>query len=196
MSLDHVVKYFNETAKIAALLDYQMIEQMAQRLAYRRDKRGRLFIAGLGGSAANASHAANDFRKLAMLDAISLSDQTAELTARANDEGWETIYEGMLRASVADSGDALMVLSVGGGSDFVSTPLVNAMRYAKQIGMECFAIVGRDGGHAKYLATHCLIIPTVSPDRVTPHTEAFQSVVLHALVSHPDLQLNPTKWTS
>jgi len=155
-----------------------------------RERKGRLFIVGLGGSAANASHACNDFRKLCGIEAYAPGDNVAELTARANDEGWATIYP----LDFANSNDALLVLSVGGGTESVSLPLVFALQTARQRGMTILGIVGRDGGMTAKLADCCIIIPTVKAERVTPHCEGWQSVILHAIVSHPDLQRNATKW--
>ena len=190
----HAESYMDETVKMARAMDCAGIEKLADHLDILRGKCGRLFIAGLGGSAANASHAANDFRKLCGIDAYCLSDNVAELTARANDEGWKTIFDGALHAHLPKPHDALLILSVGGGTDEVSVPLVAVIEYANILGMMIFGIVGRDGGHTKKYATCCVIVPTVDPSRVTPHTEAFQSVILHCLVSHPKLQRNSTKW--
>lgn len=192
--MSHTQTYLAETAAIAGMLDHAAIESLADHLAMLRGKGGRLFIAGLGGSAANASHAANDFKKLCGIEAYCLSDNVAELTARANDEGWKTIFDGTLHASKPIAADALLILSVGGGTDTVSLPLVGVMEYANKMGMMIFGIVGRDGGHTKKLATCCVIVPTVEASRVTPHTESIQSVILHLLASHPKLQRNQTKW--
>lgn len=192
--MSHTQTYLAETAAIAGKLNPDDIETLADHLATLRGKGGRLFIAGLGGSAANASHAANDFRKLCGIEAYCLSDNIAELTARANDEGWKTIFDGALHAFKPLPKDALLVLSVGGGTDIVSLPLVCVMEYANRMGMLIYGIVGRDGGRTKELATRCVVIPTVDASKVTPHTESFQSVILHALVSHPKLQRSPTKW--
>lgn len=168
---------------------------LTKELVELRERGGRLFIAGLGGSAANASHAANDFRKLLRIEAYALCDNVAELTARANDEGWETIYTGMLESGRAVEGDALLVLSVGGGAEGVSLPLVNAVAFALGRKMRILGIVGRDGGYTKEHGHAVVLIPDVSAGaRVTPHTEAFQGVVLHYLASHPDLQRGATKW--
>lgn len=185
--------YLREVQDVAGELRHDHLERLVDEVAAVR-KRGRLFIAGLGGSAANASHAANDLRKLAGVDAICLSDNAAELTARANDEGWARIYADALAASRAGRGDALLVLSVGGGTADVSQPLVEAIEYARRKRMRVLGIVGRNGGHTKKRGHAVVVIPTVNLDRVTPHTEAFQMVVLHYLVSHPDLQRSKTKW--
>lgn len=180
--MSHAQTYLAETAAIAGKLNPDDIEILADHLVMLRGKGGRLFIAGLGGSAANASHAENDFRKLCGIEAYCLSDNIAELTARANDDGWNAIYDGILHANKLVSEDAVLILSVGGGAESVSLPLVY------------LGIVGRDGGRTKKLATCCILVPAVEAARVTPHTESFQSVVLHCLVSHPKLQRNPAKW--
>lgn len=187
----HAARYFNEVAEIARSLPCIELGKLADEIA---SLKGRLFIAGLGGSAANASHAAADFRKLAGIEAICLSDNVAELTARANDEGWETIYSGAMDASGATSEDALLVLSVGGGTSSVSLPLSHAIAYAKGAGMKVLGIVGRDGGDTKKHGDCVVVIPMLAPERITPHTEAFQSVILHYLVSHPEIQKRATKW--
>ena len=188
----HCRRFLDETAEIASLIDDGKIEAMAQELVELRARRGKLFIIGLGGSAANASHAVNDFRKLCGIEAYAPTDNVAELTARANDEGWDTIFSAWLLH--ADEKDVLMVFSVGGGLPKVSFPLVQALIYAKLDGMRILGIVGRDGGYTARDAVCCIIIPTIIPERVTPHTEAFQAVIWHVLVSHPDLQIAQTKW--
>ena len=189
--MSHVHTFLDETAAISRLVDTAAIENMAESLATLK---GRLFIVGLGGSAANASHAVNDFRKLCGIEAYAPSDNVSELTARANDDGWAHIYSDWLRGSRACSEDALLVLSVGGGIGAVSVPLVNAVALAKIMGMDIYGIVGRDGGYTALVGNHVIIIPTVAPERVTPHVEAWQSVILHCLVSHPLLQKEKTKW--
>lgn len=190
----HAEQYLREAARLAATLSRSGIEGLAEQLCEVRRRDGRLFIAGLGGSAANASHAANDFRKLCGIEAYALNDGVSELTARANDEGWPTIYVGAMMTSRARNGDALLVLSVGGGSAGVSEPLIAAVDYAKAAGVLVLGIVGRDGGHVLKHADAAVLIPTVNADRVTPHCEAFQSVVLHCLASHPSLQFRRCKW--
>jgi D-sedoheptulose 7-phosphate isomerase len=192
--VSHAEDYLRESAAIAMAIPGAEVENMAAELVRLRKAGGRLFIAGLGGSAANASHAANDFRKLCDIEAYCLSDNVAELSARANDEGWESIYAGALRSSVARSRDALLVLSVGGGTDAVSLPLVRAIDLALERRMRVLGIVGRDDGHTARCG-HCVVfVPNRNASRVTPHTEAFQSVILHCLASHPDLQARATKW--
>ena len=190
----HTIKYLSETTRIAKLLDALPIEAMAKALVKVREKEGRLFFIGLGGSAANASHAVNDFRKLCGFEAYAPTDNVAELTAIANDDGWITIFSHWLHESQAGTADALFVLSVGGGTDSVSAPLRPAINLAKARSMPVFGIVGRDGGYTKKVGDYVIVIPTVNKERVTPHTEAFQSVILHLLVSHPLLQKSKTKW--
>lgn len=187
-------QYLHEVQAVAAALKQDEMDRLAQEIVGVRKGGGRLFIAGLGGSAANASHATNDFRKLTGINAICLSDNVSELTARANDEGWRMIYEDALQAHRVRDGDALLVLSVGGGTKKVSLPLVRAIDYARSKHMRVLGIVGRDGGYTKQKGHAVVVIPTVEDKRVTPHAESFQSVVLHYLVSHPSLQRRPTKW--
>lgn len=192
--MSHTAAYMTEVALIAQALDTPVVERMAHELHALRACDGRLFVAGLGGSAANASHAASDFRKLCGIQAISLSDNIAELTARANDEGFGSIYAEALEAHVPTRDDALFVLSVGGGSDGVSAPLVRAIDRARRYGMFVYGVVGRDGGYTKKHGDCVVLVPNLEPARVTPHTEAFQMVLIHCLVSHPMLQRAPTKW--
>ena len=191
--MTHTRQYLTETCAIAARLDADKVEEMVRELVALRERRGRLFVIGLGGSAANASHACNDFRKLCGIEAYAPTDNVAELTARANDEGWATIFGEWLRVSRMDKDDALMILSVGGGSMEVSAPIW-AVASVSEAGVRTLGIVGRDGGATAKHATCCIIIPTVKTERVTPHTEGWQSVILHAIVSHPDLQRTATKW--
>lgn len=188
----HASLYLEEAARICGLMDPAAIERLAEVLARLRDRGGRLFLAGLGGSAANASHAAADFRRLAGIEAYALADNAAEATAAANDDGFGSMYTGMLQ--FARTGDALFILSVGGGKDGVSMPLLGAIGVAKAKRMEILGIVGRDGGATLKAGDCVVVVPTVSELRVTPHTEAFQGVLLHLLVSHPKLQRKPTKW--
>jgi D-sedoheptulose 7-phosphate isomerase len=171
---------------------------MAALLAEVRESGGRLFILGVGGSAANASHAVNDFRKIVGLEAYAPTDNVSELTARTNDEGWATVFEAWLRGSRLRAADAVLVFSVGGGNleKNVSPNLVAALGYAKSVGARILGIVGRDGGFTAQVADVCIIIPTVNPTHTTPHSEAFQAVVWHLLVSHPDLKQAETKWES
>ena len=188
----HAKQYLVEVCTIAMQLDPEAIERMALELALLRERKGRLFIIGLGGSAGNASHMVNDMRKLCGLEAYAPTDNVSELTARANDEGWGMIFCDWLQ--FANSNDALFVLSVGGGKPGVSVPIINAVEAAKERGMTIFGIVGRDGGYTAENGHHVIVVPTVKDARVTPHTEAFQAVLWHCLVSHPDLQKKATKW--
>jgi D-sedoheptulose 7-phosphate isomerase len=192
----HVSKYFAQVAELATQIDQAQIEGMADGLAALRERGGRLFFIGVGGSAGNCSHAVNDFRKLCGIESYAPTDNVSELTARTNDEGWETVFSEWLVTSNADKDDALFVMSVGGGNleKNVSVNIVRALETAKARGMTVFGIVGRDGGHTKRLGQHVVVVPTVDPDLVTPHTEAFHAVVWHCLVSHPRLQKRATKW--
>lgn len=190
--------FLAEVEEVARQLDSVSIERIAALLAQVRERSGRLFILGVGGSAGNASHAVNDFRKLTGIEAYAPTDNVSELTARVNDEGWPTVFEAWLRVSRLQSRDAVLVFSVGGGSveRNVSPNLVTALDYAKSVGASTLGIVGRDGGYTARVADACVIIPTVHVDRVTPHSEAFQAIVWHLLVSHPALQQKATKWES
>ena len=188
--------FLAETAEIVRRLDRAAIESIAGLLAGTRERGGRLFILGVGGSAANASHAVNDFRKLAGIEAYTPTDNVSELTARTNDEGWATVFEEWLKVSRLSAADMLLVFSVGGGNleKNVSPNLVRALEYARGVGARIAGIVGRDGGHTAQVADACVIVPTVNASNVTPHSEAFQAVVWHLLVTHPDVKRSPTKW--
>ena len=190
--------YLAESAEIIARLDPAAIEAVATGLARVRADGGRLFILGVGGSAGHASHAVNDFRKLCGFEAYAPTDNVSELTARINDEGWDTSFAEWLRGSRLRQGDGVLVFSVGGGNRErnVSVNLVRALEHAREVGARIFGIVGRDGGTTRELAEACVIIPTVAAERVTPHTEGMCAVVWHLLVSHPELQRSPTKWES
>src|SRR6202166_4720031 len=191
-------QFLAEAKEVIDRLDVASIESAASLLALTRASGGRLFILGVGGSAANASHAVNDFRKIAGIEAYAPTDNVSELTARVNDEGWETVFESWLRVSRLRSNDLVLVFSVGGGDleKNVSPNLVAALRYAKTVRAKIIGIVGRDGGYTAQVADVCILIPTVNPDHVTPHTEAFQAVVWHLLVSHPAVKQQQTKWES
>jgi D-sedoheptulose 7-phosphate isomerase len=190
--------FLDEVRQIVGLLDQSAIERMAVLLADLRRGGGRLFLLGVGGSAANCSHAVNDFRKITGIEAYAPTDNVAELTARTNDDGWASVFVNWLRVSRLKAGDMIFVLSVGGGNlaKQVSPNLVSALEYAKQVGARIIGIVGRDGGFTATVADACVIIPTVNPETVTPHAEAFQAVVWHLLVSHPSLKAAQTKWES
>jgi D-sedoheptulose 7-phosphate isomerase len=191
-------EFLVEVQKIVSALDTGATEHMAAILAEVRDQQGRLFVLGVGGSAANASHAVNDFRKITGIETYAPTDNVSELTARTNDEGWATVFESWLQVSRLQARDAILILSVGGGNleEQVSPNLVAALKYAKSLGSKILGIVGRDGGYTAKVADACVIIPTVNPAHVTPHAEAFQAVIWHLLVSHPALKAHQTKWES
>ena len=194
----HSDAYFRHVVDIANRIDHAGIERMASALAALRDRAGRLFLFGVGGSAANCGHAVNDFRKLAGIEAYAPTDNVSELTARTNDEGWDTVFEAYLRVSRATDRDAVLVLSVGGGDAArnVSPNIVKGLDEAKRRGMRVFGIVGRDGGYTRQVGDDVVVIPTADPNLITPLSEAFQAVVWHCLVSHPVLQQAATKWES
>lgn len=194
--MSHTVDFLSEIQQAAKLLDASAIEQIAQELAGLRDRHGRLFLIGVGGSAGNCSHAVNDFRKLCGIEAYAVVDNVSELTARANDEGWDTIFTGWLEVSRLSQNDALFVFSVGGGdaSRNVSVNIVRAVEFAKERGAKIFGVVGRADGHVAKNGDLVVVVPTVNPERVTPLSESFQAVVWHCLVSHPLLQSRKTKW--
>ena len=189
-------KHLNESVEITKQINSEVVEAIVKLLADVKSSNGRLFVLGVGGSAANASHAVNDFRKLAGIEAYAPTDNIAEITARTNDEGWGGVFSGWLKVSRLNSKDCLFILSVGGGDreKNVSPNLIEAIDLAKKIGARVTGIVGRDGGYTALNADVCLIVPTVNPDTVTPHAESFQAVIWHLLVSHPKLKTNSTKW--
>jgi D-sedoheptulose 7-phosphate isomerase len=191
-------QFLAEAAAILKQIDVAAVERLAVTLAACRAGGGRLFILGVGGSAANASHAVNDFRKICGLEAYAPTDNVSELTARTNDEGWAGVFEGWLRVSRLRQADALLIFSVGGGNleKQVSPNLVAAIRYAKTVGAKVTGIVGRDGGYTARHADACVLVPTVNAQHVTPHAEAFQAVIWHLLVTHPALKQAETKWES
>jgi D-sedoheptulose 7-phosphate isomerase len=191
-------QYLAEVARIVAAIDVDMLEHMAELLASLRARGGRLFFLGVGGSAANCSHAVNDFRKIAGIEAYTPLDNVSELTARINDEGWGGVFASWLQGSRLGAVDMVFVFSVGGGSleKNISPNLVAALQYARQVGATILAVVGRDGGYAAHVADACVIVPTVNPETITPHTEAFQAVLWHLLVSHPSVKVAQTKWES
>ena len=194
--MSHSETYFHQAAELARSIDVPAIERMVTALVAVRDAGGRLFFIGAGGSAANCSHAVNDFRKLCGFEAYAPTDNVSELTARTNDEGWETVFAEWLVTSRLSDKDAIFVFSVGGGDleRNVSPNIVRALELAKKRGAKIFGVVGRDGGYTKKVGDHVIVIPTVDAALVTPHTEAFHAVVWHGLVSHPALQQNRTKW--
>ena len=191
-------EFLAEVQQVTAQLDANAIEKCADELAKIRERGGRLFILGVGGSAANASHAVNDFRKICGFEAYAPTDNVSELTARTNDDGWATIFVEWLKGSRLNAKDGLLIFSVGGGNleKNVSPNLVSAIQLAKKAGAAVVGIVGREGGFTAKEATACVIVPTVNPTHVTPHSEAFQAVVWHLLVSHPKLKVGQTKWES
>jgi len=194
--MSHAATFLGEVAETVRRIEPQAIETLCDELVSLRDRDGRLFILGVGGSAGNAGHAVNDFRKLCGIEAYAPTDNVSELTARTNDEGWPTVFSEWLKVSRANAKDAILVLSVGGGNleKNVSPNLVAAIEEAKARGLRVLGIVGRDGGYTKKAGDCVVIIPTVEESRVTPHAEAFQAVVWHCLVSHPRLQSKATKW--
>lgn len=191
-------QFLAEVQMVTAQLDEDAIEKCADELAAIRNRGGRLFILGVGGSAGNAGHAVNDFRKICGFEAYAPTDNVSELTARTNDEGWPTIFAEWLKGSRLGARDGLLIFSVGGGNleKNVSPNLVNAIQLARQVGASVIGIVGRDGGYTAKAATACVIVPTVNPAHVTPHSEAFQGVIWHLFVSHPKLKVAQTKWES
>ncbi len=194
--MNHVQNFFDQAKSIINQINYEKIESMAHQLQALRIRAGRLFILGVGGSAANASHAVNDFRKLCNIETYAPTDNISELTARANDEGWETVFVNWLKTSHLSKNDTILVLSVGGGNQEknVSTNLVHALNFAQEQQADICGIVSRDGGHTARVGKHVLIIPTIDDRYITPHAESFQAMIWHCLVSHPCLQLNATKW--
>lgn len=189
-------QFLDEVRQLVDRLDAASIERVADELARVRERGGRLFILGVGGSAANASHAVNDFRKICDFESYAPTDNVSELTARTNDEGWATVFSEWLKGSRLNAKDGLLVFSVGGGNleKNVSPNLVAAVQLAKQVGASVTGIVGRDGGYTAKEANAAVIVPTVNSEHITPHTEAFQAVLWHLLVSHPKLKVNRTKW--
>jgi D-sedoheptulose 7-phosphate isomerase len=196
--MSYARQHLDEAARIVAGLDAAAIDRMAQLLAELRARGGRLFFLGVGGSAANCSHAVNDFRRIAGIEAYTPVDNVSELTARTNDEGWETVFVNWLKGSRLQAQDMIFVFSVGGGSleKNVSPNLVLALKFAKATGSTILGVVGRDGGYTAQVADACVIVPTVNPETITPHAEAFQAVVWHLLVSHPAVKAAATKWES
>jgi D-sedoheptulose 7-phosphate isomerase len=196
--MSHTTEYIADATRILAQLDAGAIERMVGLLAELRERGGRLFFLGVGGSAANAAHAVNDFRKIAQIESYAPTDNVSELTARTNDEGWETVFVQWLRGSHLSRRDMVFVLSVGGGDleKNISPNLVRALEYARAVGATVCGIVGRNGGYTAKVADACVLVPTVNPATVTPHAEAFQAVVWHLMVSHPALRAVETKWES
>lgn len=196
--MDYTQQFLEEAAAVLRGLDQDVIHRMVDLLCELRRQGGRLFILGVGGGAGHASHAVNDFRKIAGIESYAPTDNVSELTARVNDEGWETAYENWLRGSRLRGGDMVLVFSVGGGDAErnISVNLVNALRYAKEMGATVCGIVGRDGGYTAQVADACVLIPVVNTATVTPHTESFQALVWHLIISHPRIRVSDMKWES
>ena len=196
--MSYASEFLSEVKLIIDRLDVSAIERMVELLEVTRTRGGRLFVLGIGGSAANASHAVNDFRKIVGIEAYAPTDNISEFSARANDEGWASVFEGWLKVSRLRDNDLILVFSVGGGDleKNVSPNLVAALQYARQAGARIAGVVGRDGGFTAQVADACVIVPTVNSETVTPHSEAFQAVIWHLLVSHPRLKASQTKWES
>jgi len=196
--MNYTSEYLKEATEIAELLNRKSIENIVDIICSIRQKGGRLFFLGIGGGAGNATHAVNDFRKIAGIESYSPLDNVSELTARINDDGWEGAFVEWLKISRLNNNDGIFIFSVGGGNEEkgVSVNLVRALQYAKQAGAKILGIVGRDGGYTARVADGCVIIPTVNPASVTPHTEAFQAVIWHLIVSHPNLRMSEMKWES
>jgi len=194
--MGHAENFFAQASVIASQIDYAKVDKLAAELAALRERGGRLFVLGVGGSAGNASHSVNDFRKLCGIEAYAPVDNVSELTARANDEGWDTVFTGYLDVSRAGADDAILVFSVGGGDAErnISTNIVKAVDMAKARGMKVYGVVGRDSGHTAIHGDTVVVVPVLDPALRTPHSEAFQAVVWHCLVSHPVLQRHATKW--
>lgn len=196
--MSYALQHLKETEEIIQRMDVFAIEKMADLLATVKADGGRVFFLGVGGSAGNCSHAVNDFRKIVGIEAYAPTDNVSELTARTNDEGWSTVFKEWLKISKLKSIDALFIFSVGGGNleRNISPNLVEAIKFAKSVGAKVTGVVGRDGGYTAKVADTCVVVPTVNPETITPHSEAFQAVVWHLLVSHPKLKTNETKWES
>jgi D-sedoheptulose 7-phosphate isomerase len=196
--MSFATKFLEEVQQVTQRLDAQSIEQVVEELALVRERGGRLFILGVGGSAANASHAVNDFRKICGFECYAPTDNVSELTARTNDEGWATVFSEWLKGSRLNARDGLLIFSVGGGNleKNVSPNLVAAIQVAQQVGASVTGVVGRDGGYTRKAAKACVVVPTVNDEHVTPHSEAFQAIIWHLFVSHPKLKVARTKWES
>lgn len=196
--MSYAQQHLNEAKEIINQINIDAIEKVVDLLATVKKDQGRIFFLGVGGSAGNCSHAVNDFRKIVEIESYAPTDNVSELTARTNDEGWATIFEPWLKLSKLNPKDAVFIFSVGGGNleKNISPNLVNALKYAKQVGAKITGVVGRDGGYTAQVADACVIVPTVNPENITPHSEAFQAVIWHLLVSHPKLKENQTKWES
>lgn len=193
-----VKSYFDELHQIVNLLDQDAIEKMVCRLVDLRRNKGRLFFLGVGGSAGNAAHAVNDFRKIAGIESYAPTDNVSELSARINDDGWNSVFKNWLKGSRLSENDGVFIFSVGGGNEEknISPNIVEALRYSKEVGAKIFGIVGRDGGYTAKVADACVLIPTINAETITPHAESFQATIWHLLVSHPEMKISETKWES
>jgi D-sedoheptulose 7-phosphate isomerase len=198
MEVNYINKYLNEVKQIVDVINVSDIEKMVLLIADIRERKGRLFFLGVGGGAGNASHAVNDFRKIAGIECYTPVDNVSELTARVNDEGWDTVFVNWLKGNRLNSKDGVFIFSVGGGDSErkISNNIVNALKFSKEVGAGILGIVGRDGGYTAQVADACVIVPAVNENTVTPHTEAFQSVVWHLLISHPAIKVHEMKWES
>lgn len=196
--MSYIKIYLEEIHQIVNKLDVNSIEKMIGQLVNLRKNGGRLFFLGVGGGAGNATHAVNDFRKIAGIESYTPTDNVSELTARVNDDGWDTVFVNWLKGSRLTAKDGIFVFSVGGGNaeKNISANIVHALKYAKEVGAKIFGVVGRDGGYTTKVADACVIVPTVNPETITPHTEAFQAVIWHLIVSHPDMKVFEMKWES
>ncbi len=196
--MNYVRQYFGEVRSIVNLIPESEVKRIIDSLVKLREEGGRLFFLGVGGGAANASHAVNDFRKICGIQAYTPTDNVSELTARTNDNGWESVFVDWLRGSKLTLIDGVFILSVGGGNSEknISVNLIRALDYAKETGAKIFGIVGREGGYTAKMADACVIVPPVNPETITPHTESFQSLILHLIVSHPCLKMSEMKWES
>jgi len=196
--MSYIEQYLSEVHKVVDGIDKSKIEKMVSSLVHLRESGGRLFFLGVGGGAGNASHAVNDFRKICNIESYTPSDNVSELSARVNDDGWDTVFVNWLKGSRLKDSDGVFVFSVGGGSaeKNISTNLVRALEHAKAIGTKIFGVVGRDGGYTAQVADACVTIPTVNAESVTAHTESFQAVIWHLIVSHPDMKVSEMKWES
>jgi D-sedoheptulose 7-phosphate isomerase len=194
----YTARFCEEAAEICRQIDQEQVDAIVAILVDTRSRGGRIFVLGVGGGAGNAGHAVNDFRKIAGIESYAPTDNVSELTARTNDDGWETVFAAYLRVSRLTANDVVFVFSVGGGNKEknVSANIVNALEFAKEVGARIVGVVGRDGGHTRKVGDAVVLIPTISADTVTPHTEAFQAVVWHLIVSHPHMKVNEMKWES
>ncbi|MBI5050996.1 MAG: SIS domain-containing protein [Nitrospirae bacterium] len=196
--MSYIKNYLSEAREIINKLNIETIQEMVTLLKELRNNNGRLFFLGVGGGAGNAAHAVNDFRKIAGIESYTPSDNVSELTARVNDDGWETVFVNWLKGSRLNNKDGVFVFSVGGGNaeKNISANIVHALKYAKEVGAKIFGITGRDGGYTAKVANACVVVPTVNAETVTPHTESFQAVIWHLVVSHPDMKVSEMKWES